>query len=158
MKTWLRRLRGVLGLGAVGGVVGWLFGALWWFAVSVLGVGGLEFGSLGVTGALWAFFGAFATTGTGLLLLVLGSTGSLERLSPWRVAAFGALAGFVAPPAFVGFWGPTVALVASISSAFGAVLGGGLVWAAKRAPADQLTDGDRDAPGSGDAIDLPRVT
>ena len=158
MGRWLKRLRGILGLGVVGGAVGALFGGLWWFGSSVLGIGSIVFGTLGWTAARWGGFGAFAASGAGLLLTALGSRQTLEELSPWRVGAFGALMGFLAPPAFVflmtgSFWGPTVGLVAAISGVFGGALGSGLVLTAQHAPSEELARGRASAIGSGDPAD-----
>ncbi len=159
MGRWLKRLRGVLGLGVLGGAAGALFGALWWFGSSVLGLGGIVFGPLGWTAALWGGFGAFAASGAGLLLTALGSRQTLEELSPWRVGAFGTLMGFLAPPAYVFlmtggyFWDPTVGLVAAISGVLGGALGSGLVLTAKRAPSELPARGQTHALGSGETTD-----
>ena len=154
MASWLKRLRGILGLGAFGGAAGALFGGLWWLGSSVLGLGGIVFGPLGWTVALWGGFGAFAASGAGLLLTALGSRQTLEQLSPLRVGAFGLVMGFLAPPAYVFlmtgvFWGPTLSIVATISGVLGGALGSGLVLAAKRAPLDLPTGGQARVLGSG---------
>ena len=154
MASWLKRLRGIVGLGAFGGAAGALFGGLWWFGSSVLGLGGVVFGPLGWTAALWGGFGALAASGAGLLLTSLGSRQTLEQLSPLRVGAFGLVMGFLAPPAYMFlmtgvFWGPTLSIVATISGVLGGALGSGLVLAAKRAPADLPAGGERLALGSG---------
>jgi hypothetical protein len=62
MRGWLKRLRGILGLGVVGGVVGALVGGLWWFGTSLLG-SDFTLGTLGTAAALWGGFGAFAAGG-----------------------------------------------------------------------------------------------
>jgi len=147
MASWRKRLRGILGLGVLGAAAGGLFGGLWWFGTAVLGLGGVVFGPLGWTAALWASFGAFAAGGAGLLLTALGSRQTLEQLSPWRLGAFGAVMGFLAPPAYMFlmtgvFWGPTLSLVATISGLLGGALGSGLVLAAKRAPRELSTGGE----------------
>lgn len=141
MANLWKRLKSIVGLGVLGGGVGAVFGSLWWLGTSILGLGGVVFGHLGWTALLWAGFGAFAAGGAGVLLTVLGSRLTLEQLSPWRLAAFGAVMGFVAPPAYMFmmtgvFWGPVLSMVATISGALGAALGAGLVVAAKRAPPD----------------------
>ena len=155
MGGWLKRLRGVMGLGLVGGAAGAVFGGLWWFGSSVLGLGSIVFGTLGWTAALWGGFGAFATTGVGVLLATDGAKSTLEDLSPWRVAAFGAVMGLLAPPVLVfvvtgSFWAPGVGLVGGMSGVFGALLGSGLVLTAKRAQAAELSaTQDLDAIGRG---------
>ncbi len=160
MGGWLKRLRGVLGLGVVGGAAGALFGGLWWFGSSVLGLGGIDFGTLGGTAALWGGFGAFAASGAGVLLTARGSRQTLEELSPWRVGAFGVVTGFLAPPAYIflmtgggGFWNPTVGLVVTISGVLGGALGSGLVLTAKRAPPELLARGRAGPLGSGERAD-----
>jgi len=159
MGNWLKRLRGTLGLGAIGGAAGALFGSLWWFGTNLLGLQ-FTFGSLGMASAVWGGFGAFAASGAALLLAAFGSRQTLEELSPWRVAAFGAAMGFLAPPGFIfmvtgSFWAPgvasfgLVAFIATISALLGAGLGGGLVLSAQRAPIEELTDGALESLGAG---------
>ncbi len=153
MASWMERLRGILGLGAFGGAAGALFGGLWWFGSSVLGLGGIVFGPLGWTVALWGGFGAFAASGAGLLLTALGSRQTLDQLSPLRLGAFGLVMGFLAPPAYMFlmtgvFWGPTLSIVATISGVVGGALGSGLVLAAKRAPPELSTGGETRMLGS----------
>lgn len=142
MAGWLKRLKGIAGLSALGGAAGAVFGSMWWFATSVLGLGGVVFGHLGWTALLWAGFGAFAAGGASFLLTMLGARLTLEELSPWRMAAFGAVMGFLAPPAYMFamtgvFWGPVLSVVSTISGVLGGALGASLVVAAKRAP-DEL--------------------
>lgn len=76
MRRWLKRLRGILGLGVMGGVVGALVGALWWLGASLLG-SVFTLGTIGTAAALWGGFGAFAAGGAGLLLTAVGSKQSL---------------------------------------------------------------------------------
>ncbi|HEX9885360.1 MAG TPA: DUF4143 domain-containing protein [Longimicrobiales bacterium] len=143
MGRWTTKLRGLLGVGVTGGVLGAVFGACWWVAESVLGFDWIPFGSLGWSTGLWAGFGAFATTGAGLLLATLKSPGSLRELSARRMAAFGALMGLAAPPALIvlvgASWSIEVAVVAGISAALGGLVGGGLVVAAKRSEGAEFT-------------------
>ena len=164
MGRWLKRLRGVLGLGVVGGAVGALFGGLVWFVTSVLGLGSIAFDPLGLAAAVWGVFGAFAASGAGLLLTALGSRQTLEELSPWRVGAFGAVMGFLAPPIFVflntgSFWGPgagpfaVIATIATISGVLGGALGSGLVLTAQRAPSEELAHERAGALGAGETAD-----
>ena len=164
MGRWLKRLRGVLGLGVVGGAVGALFGGLMWFGSSVLGLGSIVFEPLGLSAAVWGVFGAFAASGAGLLLTTLGSRQTLEELSHWRVGAFGAVMGFLAPPIFVflntgSFWGPgagpfaVVATITAISTLLGAGIGSGLVLTAQRAPSQELASGRLGALGSGESAE-----
>jgi len=158
MRDWLRRLRGVLGLGTVGGVAGALFGAVWWLLAPILGIAGLVIGDVWSTATVWGFCGAFAASGAGLLLSALGTRRSLQQLSPWRVAAFGAVMGLLAPSAFLvlvtgSFWGPYMSLFATISGMVGGALGGGIVLIAQGAPPDELGPGRSEALGPGEAGD-----
>ena len=163
MGAWLKRLRGVLGLGVVGGAVGALFGGLFWFVSLFLGWG-IDYWTLGLAAAVWGGFGAFAASGAGLLLTALGSRQILEELSHWRVGAFGAVMGFLAPPILVflntgSFWGPGVgpvgliATIATISGVLGAGLGSGLVLTAQRAPYEELARRPSGALGSGETAE-----
>ena len=115
-------------------------------AAITLGIGGVVFGPLGWTAALWGTFGAFAAGGAGLLLTVSSSRRTLDQLSPWRLGAFGAVMGVLAPPAYMFlmtgvYWGPVLSLVATMSGVLGGAVGYGLVVAAKRAPSE-LAPGD----------------
>lgn len=85
-------------------------------------------------------------------------------MSHWRVGAFGAVLGFLGPPAFVflntgKFWGPgagpfgVIAAITTISCVLGAGLGSGLVMAAQRAPSKELASGQLGALGSGDTAE-----
>ena len=147
MKGLMKRLRGVLGLGALGGTAGAVIGSLWWFGAYLLGdTGGVIFGPLGWTAALWGTFGAFGAAGAGLLLTVSSSRRTLDQLSPWRLGAFGAVMGFLAPPVYMllstgVYWGPVLSMVATASGVLGGIVGYGLVEVAKRAPSE-LAAGD----------------
>ena len=67
------KLRGLLGLGVLGGAAGAVVGGLWWVGATLLGIGEIAFGSLGWTLALWSGFGASATTSS------VNSRGELPR-------------------------------------------------------------------------------
>ena len=142
MKRLLRRLRGVLGLGAFGGAAGALAGSMFWMGVFLLGAtDGVIFGSLGWTAALWGTFGAFGTAGAGILLTVSSSRRTFDQVSPWHLAMFGAVMGFFAPPTYMfvmtgAYWGPVLSIVAGASALLGGSIGYGLVAAARRAPSE----------------------
>jgi len=158
MNEWLRRLRGVLGLGAAGGVAGALFGGLWWLVAPLLGISAIVIGDVAVTALIWGFFGAFAASGAGLLLSAVGRYGSIEELSPWRVGAFGAVMGLLAPSAFLllfsgSIWGPGMGVFATISGLVGGALGSGLVLAAQHAPSKELAPGSSATLDAGDVVD-----
>jgi len=143
MGRWVTKLRGLLGLGLIGGAVGGLFGGLWWLGTDVLGMGEIAFGSLGWTVGLWGGFGAFATTGVGVLLATVGAKRTLEELSPaWAGLAGGAMGG-VAPFglafALTGdLMAPWIFIIAGTSALVGGLLSGGLVLTAKRAQSAEL--------------------
>jgi hypothetical protein len=145
VKGLVRRLRGVLGLGAFGGLAGALAGSLFWVGVFLLGeTNGVVFGSLGWTAALWGTFGAFGAAGAGALLTLSSSRRTFDQVSPWRLAAFGAAMGFLAPPAYMfvmtgAYWGPVLSILAAASGVLGGSIGYGLVAVAKRAPTELVS-------------------
>jgi hypothetical protein len=99
MMGWLRRIRGILGIGAVWGSVGVLVGALITAVVAVV-IGGDLF-SMTARGAV--FFGAMGgVCGSGFagLLTLLEGRRTLDELSPARAALWGALAGAAIPAAW----------------------------------------------------------
>ena len=156
MRRWLGKLRGLLGLGVLGGAAGAVVGGLWWVGATLLGIGEIAFGSLGWTLALWSGFCASATTAVGALLATFGSKSTLEDLSPWPAVACGAVIGLLAPGA-VAFlltgtvWVTGVGLLGGVSGLLGGVLGGGFVIMAKRARTAELRaarDLDTVGPGS----------
>lgn len=144
MRRWMRKMRGILGLTTVGAVGGAVFGALW--SLGAAAVGGFYFGGPGWTVALFSGFGAFSSGGMALLLAGRDEGTDIEDLSPWRVAAYGALAGALAPVGLVlavtgGLWTPGLGIVVGISSALGGLLGGGVMAAARRARRGELEGG-----------------
>ncbi len=146
MRGWARKLRGISGLGLFGGLGGALFGSLWWIGEGLLGASGTFAGSFGMTVGLWAGFGAFAAAGAGVLLTTLARVPRLEALSPLRLFVLGALAGGLAPPAFLlligGGWSTEAAVFSGISSLLGGVVSSGLVVVARRAPREALPPTD----------------
>ncbi len=147
MTGFLRRLRGLLGLSAVGGTVGGILGVVYAFVTSFLGLGSIAFGSVGWTAALWAGFGAAAAGGVGLVLATLESRRSLGELSAGRAALGGAVVGALAPLAVVfaltgGIYVSGVSFVAGLSGLLGAGLGAGFVSMAKRAEKAELGRGE----------------
>jgi len=154
MGAWFRKLKGLLGLGSIGGILGAVFGGLWWLIEGMVGVPGFFAGTLGWTIGIWSGFGAVATSGAGLLLATLGRVPALERLSPTRMFGYGALAGALAPTALlviVGMpWSLAFAVLAGVSGLFGGLAASGLVIVAKQAPDTPLAEGSElGALGSG---------
>ena len=100
MKKWVRRLRGLLGLSAIGGAIGALFGMARIGLLALLGIEGLTAGVLFGTAAFYGAFAAVAAGGVGVLLATAGSRLTLQELSPWKAALCGAALGAAAPLLF----------------------------------------------------------
>ena len=149
MKGWLRRLRGVLGIGMIWGLPATVVGAIGGIVASVFG-GASLLGSL-VTGSV-AVGGLFFLLGSGFAAALTMTEGrrTLNELSPRRAALWGALAGGALPIVMLLIsFGPEIAtllsdpqlllgLLAGIGSygALSAALAGGTVALARRAPAE----------------------
>ena len=140
MKRWWKKLRGLLGLGAVGGLGGAVFG-LAWGLVELLGAPGLVHASLPVYMAIWGVLGATASAGFGALLSATAGGRRLEELNPWHARLLGGLVGAASPVLLqlllVGALpGMTVTLLASaICGTVGLGAASGLLEIAQRAPA-----------------------
>jgi hypothetical protein len=109
MKRLAAKVRGLVGLGLLGGAAGFMLGGVWGVVSSALrsgiflDVGYLRFlldmawgNALG-----FAQVGAFTTAGFGVLVAAIDSRRSLVDLPLWRMGLFGALAGAVFPPLIV---------------------------------------------------------
>ena len=99
MKRWIRRLRGVLGIGTAWGLAGTTVGAIGGLVASV--AGGLPLPqllelALGAGGFGFVLGSAFAA-----VLTMLEPRRTLEELSPRRAAVWGALAGAALPIAWI---------------------------------------------------------
>ena len=160
MKLWLRRLRGVFGIGAVWGVAGTAYGALSALLAKVLGGVSpgvplyelvLEVG-LGAGAVGFVLGSGFA----GVLTLIEGRR-PFEQLSLARAAAWAAMVGATLPFAYLlVFFGPegvALSLTTALSTVIGAsvscgALGGalaaGTVALARRAPPEQIPSPDSD--------------
>ena len=103
------KIRGLLGLGLVGGALGLFGGAIWSFVSTLLTLGFFvdagfwSYVADRVLGAasLWGIVGVFTGTGFGTLLVAMDSKRSLDELPLWRMAIFGAVAGAAFMPAYV---------------------------------------------------------
>lgn len=151
MKALFRKLRGLLGLGIVGGVAGGLFGAFWGLLEILVLSPDLRPQFLFYM-AGWGVVGAMATTGFGLLLTTTSGRRRLEDVSPWRARLLGAVAG-AAGPAVLHFLVPSVflpgaigLLVAAVGSVVGAGLASAMIAVAKTAPDAPELVPDRDNP------------
>lgn len=148
MNGFLRRLRGILGLGLTGGVIGALFGP-----VAVLLSNHPLFGSVlewglptSVTG--WALFGALSGSGFGVMLTLTAGRRRLDQLSFWKAALLGGAIG-VAVPVLVGpqltWLIPSLMAVVPrtvLCGVFGMLLGSGLVAVAKESERRVLAEAD----------------
>lgn len=153
MKRWLHRLRGLFGLGTMGGFVGACIGGGWFLVEGLTGGYGFYGMSLGTMAAIWGVLGAATGVGFGLLLAATSGGRDLDDVSLWRGGALGAVAGAVgpvlvaslivgsAPPLGIGLW------FAGVGGSLGAGLGAGVLAVAKGAQRDN-------ALGSGDASRL----
>lgn len=153
------KIRGILGLGLVGGAVGFGVGAIWGGILSVLRSGivfdvdYLPFLLTMVLGNAKGFMmiGAFTAAGFGGLLAMADSRRSLEELPLWRMGLFGALVGAAFPPIFVVWrmgvsaaslsYAVTLLPVMGVLGCAGGVLTASMVALAKRAP-EELPPGD----------------
>lgn len=147
MAQWGRKLKGLVGLSAVGGAIGAVYGALRAGMLALTGLGFVPevFVSMVTSHAAFA---ALTTAGVGLTLATVGSRLSLSELSPWKAALVGGVCGAAIPLGVVAltFTGVgTAGIFLTIGARYGllgAVLGGGLVAVAQRAdrralPADE---------------------
>lgn len=151
MRPWMRKVRGVLGTGALWGVAGALFGALVGGLSTLLG--GPLFGSLLVGGLWFGASGFVLGSGFAVMLAVLHGRRTLDDLTPVRAAGWGALVGAGLPllgtvllmvlaglplmPVLV----PTLVVDSLLYGALGAALAAGTVVAAKRVPEPSVGSG-----------------
>lgn len=148
MRSWLRKLKGALGLGSIWGLLGTAVGTVAAVAVTVLG--GTPLLTSWLTWALPLGFVSFVLgTGFGGMLGLLERHRTLDELSFRRVAAWGTVVGAAFPVAAylvaLGMGLPWTDLsfvevlrgLGAACSGYGIVtagLAGGTVWAARRAP------------------------
>jgi hypothetical protein len=150
MKPWLRRLRGVLGVGALWGVAGTAYGAMSALVAKVLsgvrpGVPLFEF--LLEVGLGAGAVGFLLGSGFAGVLAVIERRRTFDQLSLARAAAWAAMVGATLPIAYLlVFFGPEgvvlsltrtplAVIAASVSyGALGGALAAGTVALARRAP------------------------
>lgn len=137
MSGWGKRLKGLLGLSAIGGAIGALYGVARVGLMALFGIGGLSVSNLLGAVAIYGAFAALATGGVGVLIATVGRRLSLHELSPWKAALFGAVLGAGAPLLVLGatYTGiQTWAVLTAVGLRFGlmgGLLGGGVVAAAQ---------------------------
>jgi len=139
VKTWLRRLRAVVSIGAIWGCALALVG-LATAAVYLIWLPSYVAPHLLVDAALqWGVGGFVLGSGFAVVLMIMDGRKTFAELTRWRAALWGALAG-VGLMLVVGLVGnpiPLAGVLASIGivGAVAAGLGAGTVSLAKRAPA-----------------------
>jgi hypothetical protein len=113
-----------------------------------MALGAIYGAGVAMRAALWAFFGALAGAGFGMMLIAVGSTRSLNRISTWLAGLLGATAGVFVPVVSSTVVNRSVPPVLSMlpflgfCAGLGALLGSSLVAIAKRAPSGALESGD----------------
>lgn len=138
MAQWGRKLKGLVGLSAVGGVIGAIYGAARAAILAFTGFGWAPDIFMGMITS-HAGFAALTTAGVGITLATVGSRLSLSELSPWKAALVGGVCGAAIPLGvialtFTGVGMPGVFLaIGARYGMLGAALGGGLVAVAQRA-------------------------
>ena len=149
MNRWWKKLRGLVGLTALGGAVGGVFGAVGTAITGFLGGGIVTAELLFYGGVAWGGIAAVASAGVGLFLAAGGRRKSLAELSAVKAGVFGMLIGAAAPlllnlgirVVLLGL-APTVSVSVVASMAIGGTLcgalGAGFVTAAQRADAGRL--------------------
>ena len=146
MKTWLRKLRGILGIGAIwglaGSVLGFALGAivsLFWHDMLPITV--VKYvGFMTLQHAVWGFVSGSGFAG---VLTIMEGRKTLEELTPVRAALWGALTGVgfatVLGLVFIGLGNPSpLAPILATICMYGAMTAGivaGTVSLAKRDPA-----------------------
>ena len=145
MKNWIRRLRGLFGLGAGGAIVGSVVGTV--FAAASSGFGFFNhFGTAGSSALLFALFGGVSSIAVGLSIPAISRSERVSDLSPIALGLIGLLAGAAAPLALVVAIRGTMAVagigfVAAITGVFGGALTAGMVAMAGRAERQELEPG-----------------
>ncbi len=156
MRGLLTKVRGVLGLGAVGGAIGAVLGAGWAMVTGLMAWGAIIPGNMLVGAMVWGGFGAFAASGFGVILGVMGARGSLDDLPLWKAGLMGAVAGASFPFALfalatgglLNLAFPALLSVVGLCSGLGAMLSFGMVAIARR--------GDGPSIGGRESSTLPR--
>ncbi|MEM7415678.1 MAG: hypothetical protein AAF389_09305 [Gemmatimonadota bacterium] len=147
-RRWFERLRGLAGLGIVGGATGGLVGGLWGLLAPLIGwLGDPWLETFVAMSALGATAGAACAVGFGSLLALLESKASLARLSLSKMALLGAAVGAALPTAFilatsglVNFVALPVAVatIVATGAGLGAGLSAAMVGLAQRAQREEL--------------------
>jgi hypothetical protein len=101
LKRIVAKLRGLLGLGAIGGIAGFVGGTLWAGALNLLGLAYPTLWDIVGLGGGAGLSGAACGIGFGALLVTVESGRTLENLPLWRMSLLGAAAGALVPTVFM---------------------------------------------------------
>ena len=160
MRTWLQRLRGALGIGAIWGLAGTAFGALEGIIGSLI-AGGPLLGSALTFGLGAGSIGFVLGISFAAVLTLMDRRRTLGELSPGRAAVWGAMTGVAMPLLWLlVLYGPVVLsrslpAALAICGSFGALsaaLAGGTVSLARIAPSE-LASGT--VPDDGELLGAP---
>ena len=159
MRTWLRRLRGVLGAGTIWGSMGVVFGSIFGALGSLFLGGGFYLGDVLEMGGAFGLFGLLWGGSFAGILMAADGRKSLEDLSPVRLAVWGGVAGVLFPlvialaidAPFHLIWGSLLPVVGVFGSV-GVAMGAGTILIA-RAGSKELSAGA--APGSERELQQP---
>ena len=97
MKNVWKKVRGLIGLTSVGGVVGALFGAVGTAATAFFGGAVLSVPMVLLGAGVWGGIAAVATAGVGVFLAAGGPRESLADVSAGKAGLFGMVIGAAAP-------------------------------------------------------------
>ena len=144
MKTWLRKLRGVVSIGAIWGIACSVLG----FALGAIGsmIGGISMLSVVSLSLQHGVLGFVLGSGFAGVLTIFDGRKTFEELTPGRAALWGALIGGVASPIVgglitsgLGIAYISLDLIVAVACTYGVATAGlaaGTVSLARRAPAE----------------------
>lgn len=142
MTAWMRKLRALAKLSALGGVVGAVIGVLWVVVSWLLGYSWLNLATLFWGMALCGAMGSLATALLAGATALLESGKTLGNLSVVRAAVTGVVGGAAAPvlvalamAGTAGLQAQGLLVVAGVGGMLGGALAAGAVASAKRAAA-----------------------
>lgn len=155
MGRWLRKLRGIVGVGALGGLTGAIAGALWPVVSHALRGELAPWYPIARYAIAFGLFGAFASVVFGSLLALTERHESVSELSLVKCSLWGAAAGALFPAFFVLLRDGSLAsialepmlLAAGFFAGLGAVLSGSMIAIARSGAGREL-----EAPASAPAL------
>ena len=152
MKEFLRRLRGIIGMG-----VTWAVGLAGLFTLAGLVFGGAFVPGLALTGG---FLGLVAGGGFAVIMSITERRKRLRDLSLWRIALWGGIGGAVVAGAtnLIGGSGGLIWPFVGSVAVIGAIASTGTVAVAKRADRNRIGRGEEsEARLEGDEEPLPAL-